>query len=191
MKFNSKFYILHSTFLLLLCAPVHAGVYFTGFARTTSDSYGRFDGTTVPSLDRHGMFDRIFLDATVGYAFNNGFRIEADIARIGWDSAGADFSERFKMGAGVGFVRGLYDIRGLHDRIAPYFGLGIQGVGFDMNGHFDLSLVGGLTYKLGENYALDLQYSRVYTNYFEYIGSVGSHYRSWSNELRAGLRYSF
>ena len=185
-KFIISLFIIHYS---LFIGEAKGGAYITGFARTSSDQYGMHDGITVPSLDRHSLFDRIGGVATIGYAFENGIRLEADFFSVDWNrkEAGRD---QLGLDFGVGMTRLLYDVR-LFDRFVPYFGLGVDMVGMRGNGFFDLGLVGGVTYKLSDKFALDLQYSRIYTNFFAELNGVGSHYRSWSNEVRTGIRYAF
>jgi len=179
--------------ILLLCAVLFshnaiAGTYITGMVQTTSNYTGRHAGKAT---DRHEWLDRVYLDAVLGYDFQNGFRLEADVGFIGWDTAGNNFGDSFKIGAEVGMVRVLYDIH-LTEKFEPYFGVGARNLIFDNNRRFGVAYLAGLSYLVANGYVIDLEFARIYTDYYtEKSSGATGQYSGWKNELRAGLRYYF
>jgi opacity protein-like surface antigen len=164
--------LLTSFAALMFTASADAGFYIGGYART-GDMVGEF-------------FDVIALDATVGYRFNNGLRLEADVLSIMMEPGFGDFE------IGAGMVRALYDIK-VNDKFVPYVGIGVapMGMGTGWDGmteeiSFNGSLVAGISFNIDKSVALDLQYSRLIA-----FGVGDGSWDTGANEVRAGLRYAF
>jgi len=172
--------LLTSFAALMFTASADAGFYVAGYLR----------GNDSVAQDNMDVFNNIAVDATVGYSFKNGLRLEADFFSMQLDGRFGD------MNLGLGMARALYDIR-INDKFVPYFGIGIgQSAGFPIQtgwqGQVDSftfggSLVAGVAFYLDRNLALDLQYSR----FMGFTIGDNNDINMAGNEVRLGMRYHF
>jgi len=169
--------LLTSFAALMFTASADAGFYLGGYLRTTNKGMAEYAGSS--------LFNVIALDATVGYGFKNNVRLEADIASMRLDPKFGGFDVGFRT------ARALYDIKGVHNRIVPYFGFGLANLGWERGPGAELefagSFVGGVALYVANNIALDLQYSRILTTKIRTSGSIDK----GANEFRLGMRYHF
>ena len=122
------------------------------------------------------LFDNMDLAFTLGYAFDNGIRLETDIFsqsimtntednfRLGLTAAQPVFFTNFKV---------AYDI-GTWDGFTPYVGLGISFIDYDSIKPVDVFSVAGLAI-LGVSYAFTPQWSVD----FQYNRNMSFAYASW------------
>jgi len=163
--------LLTSFAALMFTATADAGFYVGGYV-------SGFD-----IKDNFAIFDNIALDATVGYRFTNGLRVEADVLGIMMEPGFGDF--RF----GLMQARALYDIK-INDQLVPYFGIGVDtGIysGRAEQFAFTGALVAGVAYYLDRNLALDLMYTRGLGIALGYTNDINT----FNNEVRLGMRYHF
>jgi len=178
--------ILTSFAALMFTAAADASFYISGYVRTGSNE----DVNTVSAgYTNQTLFDITALDATVGYSFKNGLRLEADVFSMNLDPNFGNFSFN------LGMARALYDIK-VNDKIVPYFGVGIGQAGWESVGTVESlgfmgSLVGGVAFYVADNVAIDLQYSRLMTATLLSGNSQTVNYSDGANEVRLGMRYHF
>ncbi|MDR2268888.1 MAG: porin family protein [Rickettsiales bacterium] len=184
--------VLTSLAAVLLATSANAGAYISGYATTRSD-----DGVDI--------FDAMSLDASIGYAFSNGLRIEADVftANI-YD--GNDATDLNIVGTvSLGVLKGLYDFKN-DSKFTPYLGLGIDSLGLGYvfrdkadSSNANLPFIGqfvvGATYAINEKISIDLQYNRnfswAWTRSAIGNNSTSSTNSSGSNAYKLGIRYNF
>ena len=180
----------------MLATAANAGAYVSGYIRTMQDSEYEAAGTTVKK--EIGFFDQLNLDLVVGYKFNNGLRIEADVMKTVLKDKNDD-DAFLATDFGLGEFRALYDIK-VGGKLTPYFGVGLGGDGmladqfgsglFYYDGGFAIrgSLVAGVKFEVANNFALDAQYARR----MEYINpDSGKSSNSGYDVVRLGGIYSF
>jgi len=173
-----------AAFAAILFAPAaNAGGYVSGYATTTAD-----DGVE--------MFDKLSFDASVGYAFSNGIRLEADVftANI-YDGLDTTDIPNVSAVLGVGLVKGLYDIK-MDGKITPYFGIGLIPSSLtadksDVNLNIDGAFVGGVSFAVNNQISLDLQYNRNFTFALTGNTSTISTTTAGDSTFKAGIRYNF
>jgi len=167
-----------------------AGLYLGGYARTgMSTEWSGAVATMVDPYFNQNWFDTVALDATVGYRFRNGLRLEVDVASMYLDRPAG-----FGFGMGAGMMRALYDIKGFN-RVVPYFGVGLASDGFFSTGWVDGggfniagALVGGVSFNIDRHLVLDMQYSRIMAS--SWVEGLGR-FNNGANEVRMGMRYHF
>ncbi|MDR0319577.1 MAG: outer membrane beta-barrel protein [Rickettsiales bacterium] len=186
---------------VLLAGAANADIYATAWVSAPTDARREFrPGITGQwmTLDAPVDFlDNIAAKASVGYSFDIGARVEADLLRLGLrDRRGG--SNSFNANFGVESVRVLYDLRNC-TFLAPYLGVGIYGFDFrdgDLKA-YDFSGVLGMSAKIYEGLSLDFQYERNWylnPDYKISVPGIGPVYGTVKNGLnlwKLGLRYEF
>jgi len=177
------------------CPMERPGFYIAGYFRTISDSEFVAGGTTFTNdID---FLDNLNLDFTIGYAFESGFRIEADFLTIGLYRANQAVDNSLGTRLGLNAVKALYDFGGDRFMFTPYLGVGISDITYvtrtfsgekDFFG-FDVLGVAGLKFNLTDRLSLDLQYNRTFA-YSNYSGSPGRNYNG-TNVFKLGKVYKF
>ena len=187
--------------VIMAATAADAGIYISGMLATRTDSEFRYDGKAVknndftifgqPVLPKLNFGDEIYLDLTVGYAFEMGLRLEVDVFQT-------TFRDKHADDGGINFlaeprrVKLLYDIK-TGTRFVPYVGAGGQKIA--LNGkNWDLDLVGvlGVYYNITDNVAIDLQYNRTWV-YMSELGPapVDKSFSNGINVFKIGARYTF
>jgi len=190
--------VLTSLGAILLATAANAGWYVGGYVATAQDE----------GLD---FFKQATLDATVGYGFSGGIRVELDVLQANlWDGDIDTYplpstDVNFSVNIGAGFLKGLYDIK-IDGPVTPYVGVGINpfAIGYIYNSDLEASVgglsidgafIGGISYALNDSLSLDLQYNRVFNYTWTRVGySGGSTTRSHSEGydlVKLGARYNF
>ncbi|MCL2629611.1 MAG: hypothetical protein FWD33_02910 [Alphaproteobacteria bacterium] len=187
----------------IMMAPLaaNANFYITAWAEALTDREREFKPDITDQWMTVGtkidFLDKIIAKASVGYAFENGFRFEADIAQASLREKGSG-SKSFNGGLGVESVRGLYDIKNC-TRFTPYLGVGVYGFSW-RNGSldaYDFSGILGLSARLAEGLSLDLQYERNWYRDPNYkievlgLGTLTGTVKNGLNLWKIGLRYEF
>jgi len=189
--------VLTSLGAILLATAANAGWYVGGYVTTTQD-------------EDVSLYKSATLDASVGYAFSGGIRVEADVLTLNlWD--GEDHPTiNFDLQVGnwenqTMMFKGLYDIK-LDGPVTPYVGVGINPFGLSYQYDSDSersvtdmtilgALIGGVSYAVNDKISLDLQYSRVFFYNWKRT-ALGSSSTSGSNSkgsdlVKLGVRYNF
>lgn len=184
--------ILTSLAAILLATSAKAGGYVAGYATTKSD-------------DNVDIFDSMTLDASVGYAFQNGFRAELDVFTANVYDGDENTDINFGGGIKLGYLKGLYDFKN-NSKFTPYAGLGINTLTFSYkyNDSADSSLttlpflaelVVGVSMAVKSNISLDLQYNREFAyNWTRYAfggNSASNSSSNGSNTFKLGIVYKF
>ncbi|MDR0967526.1 MAG: outer membrane beta-barrel protein [Rickettsiales bacterium] len=119
--------------------------------------------------DGVSMFDTTKLDLALGYAFENGIRLEADIMnKTISHNTSTNFDLYYTADQGSDF--GLLSAKVAYDfdtgtEFTPYIGAGIKSIGYFSDEtedglQIDGMAIAGVKYTLNETWALDLQYNR-------------------------------
>ncbi|MCL2017743.1 MAG: porin family protein [Alphaproteobacteria bacterium] len=152
--------ILTSLVALGVVSNANAGAYVSGHLSTITDSEYVANGNTIKN--DISFSDHLNLDMAVGYAFSNGFRLEADIATVALRQKGKDFFDAVGLEIGVHMVKGLYDVK-VDMPLTPYFGVGMADFKIDNDGfNFDVVGVIGVSFPINNQFAIDLQYNRTF-----------------------------
>jgi len=191
--------VLTSLGAILLATAANAGAYVAGHVATIQD-----EGVAP--------FKSAMLTGTVGWAFQNGIRLEADLLSLNlWD--GNDETDiNFTLvagsiteGATASMFKVLYDFK-LDGPVTPYVGAGINpfvlsywynsdSEGSLSNLHILGTAIIGVSYAMNDKISLDLQYNRVFNYSWERQAFGGSTYtesRSSGYDLiKLGARYNF
>jgi hypothetical protein len=191
--------ILSSLIALATVSAANAGAYVSGYLNTYTDSEQVSVGNTAPS--KVDFLDVLGLDLTVGYAFSNGLRLEADVASATlYKDNNKDFVDNLDFRLSVSQVKALYDIK-IGGSIIPYVGVGIfpfgigsniakGGLGYEADGSLTVSGSGiaGVLFALDSKIALDLQYSRtlIYNS-----NANGDATYNGQNLFKVGVKYNF
>jgi opacity protein-like surface antigen len=189
--------ILSSLIALATVSAANAGAYVSGYLNTYTDSEEVNVGVTGPS--EVSFLNELGLDLTVGYAFSNGLRLEADIVSATlYKDNNADFIDNLDFRISVTQVKALYDFK-VGGKFTPYVGVGIfpfgapngqGGLGYEADG--SLTVVGsgvvGVLFALDSKVALDLQYSRTlaYNS-----NATGDATYNGTNLFKLGVKYNF
>ena len=170
--------VLTSLFALAFASAANAGGYVAGYL-ATADGEGAKIGDTLD------------LAVTLGYAFDNGVRLEADIANIGLYEK--DNDDYLGLNIAPTAIKALYDIKLGNSGAALYVGAGLASpFGLSVNkDELALQALGvvGVKYAVNKNVAVDLQYNRGegYNLVFDGGESTDSGY----NIVKLGVVYSF
>ena len=154
--------LLTSLVALGVAGTANAGVYVAGYLSTYNDSKAVVAGFDMDN--EVSFFDNLNLDFTVGYAFGNGIRVEADVMSVALYEKDYDFADTFGISIGVNAVKGLYDF-GTWSNFTPYVGAGLTDLDYmSFNDEFAFNVVGvvGVSYAITENVSVDLQYNRTF-----------------------------
>ena len=181
--------LLTSLAALLIASGANAGVYVAGHVTTRSGG-------------GEDIFDTYALDAAVGYAFNNGWRVELDILTANlWDNDD-DTDINFDLAIQPGYLKGLYDFKN-DSQFTPYVGAGLRNLGLGYIYDHDekasyrgygLGVVGivGIQYALNKSVSLDLQYNREYSRtWSKESGSPSSSGSSNGSAYKLGIVHRF
>lgn len=174
---------------IALATSAHAGAYVGGYIQTMNDSEAVYLGDTYDTS--RDFMDDLYLNITVGYKFDNGLRLEADVMDMAIAQKDQDFSDIFAVGGGVSMVKALYDINTMNG-FTPYIGVGVSDIDYvSMNDVFSFGGAGivGVSYAFSNKFSLDLQYARL-MNYTSGGENVKSSYNG-VNEINLGIRYRF
>ncbi|MCL1785734.1 MAG: porin family protein [Alphaproteobacteria bacterium] len=179
--------LLTSVLCLGVFASANAGGYIAGYGsyNTKSEAWG--------------------LPIAVGYAFENGIRLEADVFGT---SDLSDTKDNFGMRLGLQQAKVLYDfdmakaessLKGLK----VYAGLGIGAIDYDAEGDymgsdktmrtFDLdgAFIGGVKYSITNDIAVDLQYNRGWNYAYAIFDGNTNSTSSGYNVIKLGAVYNF
>ena len=181
--------ILTSFAAIAIATSAHAGAYVSGYIQTMNDSEAVLLGHTVDTSK--DFMDDLYLNLAVGYKFDNGLRLEADVMNMTLAQKDQDFTDIFTASGGVSMVKALYDISTMNG-FTPYIGVGISNIDYiSMNDVFSFGGAGivGVSFAFNNKLSLDLQYARLmdYTSGGE---NVKSSYNG-VNEINLGIRYMF
>ena len=168
------------------------GAYIAGYA-TTSDK---------GSVD---LLKSMTLDAAIGYSFQSGFRVEADVFSVNLYDGDENTDINFNPMIKLGYLKGLYDFKN-DSKFTPYVGLGIDtlGLSYVWSDKADMSVASvpffgefivGVSYAINDKMSLDLQYNREFAWAWTRV-AVGSASASDSdstgaNTFKAGVVYKF
>jgi len=130
---------------------------------------------------------------TLGYAFDGGLRLEADVASIDLYRKGESIDQTLGLDIAITSAKVLYDIKLGNSGAALYVGAGVIspfGLHLDKDG-LDIVGVGviGVKYALNKNVALDLQYNRGEAIAFLFDGFKTN--TSGNNVVKLGVVYNF
>ena len=181
--------LLTSLVVLGVVGSANAGVYVGGYLSTMNDSKAVFAGTEWDN--KVSFFENLNLDFTVGYAFNNGIRVEADVASIALYEKDVDFADTFAIGIGVNAVKALYDF-GTWEGFTPYAGAGLATLDYwSFNDMFAFDVVGvvGVSYAITKELSVDLQYNRTFAYNSNGEGIDASY--NGTNVIKLGGVYKF
>ena len=187
--------IMTSLFALTFASAANAGAYMTGFASTWSDKEQVATGTKTENETK--AFDQISMNVAVGYAFQNGLRIEADLFKTSLYTKDVEFLDQSKTTFGLDGVKGIFDIK-TKSNVTPYVGVGVKEVEFTVPAEgskgkrafsFGALGVAGVSLAVNDKVALDLQYNRE-VDYDDNGRNVKSSYNG-INVYKVGLRYNF
>ncbi|MDR1071076.1 MAG: porin family protein [Rickettsiales bacterium] len=179
--------VLTSLAALLLATSANAGVYVSGHLGTGVNT----------NVD---IFDSVTVIGSIGYAFDNGLRLETDIyagTLVNMTNNSNTFSASINANGtfGIRQLKALYDFK-IGGKFTPYVGLGLTQLayvstkvvdGFIANGSF----IGGVSYALNSKLSLDLQYNRIFAYEYAFNKDDGSSVSSGSSLWKAGLSYKF
>jgi opacity protein-like surface antigen len=185
---NMKKVIMTSLFALTFASAANAGAYMTGFASTNSNN-------------REDIFKKKTLNASIGYGFTNGLRVELDVfsANIddGDDKTDLNLEARFQQK----YLKALYDFK-TGGKLTPYIGAGVrklygQYVKNDDDSktrsyEFNTIGVAGVSFALNNNVSLDLQYNYAWNReYSKTSGAPSIKGEGQDNIYKLGVRYNF
>jgi|GEM_PF-2311945 len=162
-----------------------SGFYTTGYVSTVADQ----------GID---VFDTLSLDLAVGYAFDNGIRLEADVVST---MIAINTDPMFAIGNADDADFGLHSVKVMYDfktdsKFTPYVGAGITDLGYISTEFTDMIEVGGMfiagvLYEVTPKFSVDLQYNRGFGFGFEFNSEdADTDTTGWST-WRAGLMYKF
>ncbi|MDR0449614.1 MAG: hypothetical protein LBG89_04135 [Rickettsiales bacterium] len=186
---------------ITVAGTARADFYMTGWFSALTDTRRDFKpditGQWMNLKTEIDFLDNIAFKGSVGYAFENGLRAEADFLRLGLRNRQSD-SNGLNAALGVESVRGLYDFKNC-TIWTPYIGAGIYG--FDIRdgdlAAYDFSGVLGVSAKLYRGLSLDFQYERNWYRDPDYkiavpgIGAINGVVVNGINLWKLGIRYEF
>ena len=180
--------LLTSIVALGVVSTANAGAYVSGYLTTNNDSERVVYGHTFDS--KASFFDKVNLEMTVGYAFSNGFRLEADVARVDLYDTDESFSDTFAINFGVHAVKGLYDFK-VDAPVVPYIGAGLSDFTLTRD-YIDFNIVGiiGVSFPIDSQFSLDLQYNRTFAYQYEDFGPKKASYNG-ENVIKMGGTFKF
>jgi opacity protein-like surface antigen len=179
--------ILTSLAALMVATSANAGMYVSSHLSTVADR-----GIAV--------FDSIGVIGSLGYAFDNGLRLETDIYTGNLISM-TNTSNQFGIGVdpngrfGFSQLKALYDFK-IGGKFTPYVGFGLSKFAYDSfktYDSFDLggSFIGGVSFALNSKLSLDMQYNRVFSYVYSFNKNNTNSSSSGSSLWKLGLAYKF
>ena len=152
--------LLTSLVALGVVSNANAGAYVAGHLSTFTDSKKVVEGNTVTS--KESFAKTLHFNAAAGYAFSNGFRLEADFLTVGLHKDKVDFDDYAHVDFGLHAVKGLYDVK-LDGAVTPYFGVGASHVKFGKD-RIDFGVIGvvGVSFAVNDQVSIDVQYNRTF-----------------------------
>ena len=189
---------------MMLVTAADARIYITGFMTTITDSERQFRPDDNPfgitgwqTIDfQINPGDLVIAKLAIGYEFNFGMRVEADVFTSALRNTFTTSYGNFNLG--IESVRVLYDIS-TGTRFVPYFGAGIWNMKYmaERMENYSFSAILGLSVRLTDNMALDMQYERNWMRNDSHTIEVAPNVplngtlRNGRNFWKTGLRYYF
>ena len=154
------------------------------------EASGLYLGTSLSTMGGRGhrVFGNMATEISLGWAFKNGLRVEADflssVIMDGEDnhSHGHGHSHGFNLNFGLQAARLLYDVKTGY-RVRPFFGVMVGHMQFPDEWEYNIAAIAGFSTRLTDSLLLDAQYEYNFNRHHGHAHNM--------NNFRVGLRSFF